>query len=185
MHNLILQFAVLISPLLHMQTVQVSPTIYRGPDPKIKDIYALHDQGIKTIVSLRTNPQYNKQELCDKLGMHWYHIKTGVFHTPSADQFDQFRTIVNNPKNQPCFISCEVDMDRTLVYLAAQQVVDEHWTIAQMEQEFKENHQKRWWPIFCKYERKVTEYANSRAQQTAQSTPSTQTMVSSSEQPTP
>ena len=77
-------------------------------------------------------------------------------------------------------------MDRTLVYLAAQQVVDEHWTIAQMQQEFKENHQKRWWPIFCKYERKVTEYANSRTQQqTAESTTSTQSIVSSSEQPTP
>jgi len=180
-HNFILQFAVLISPLIHMPTEQVSPTMWRGMDPKVKDLYALHDKGIKTIVSLRTNPETKKQELCEKLGMHWINIKTGVFKTPAADQFDQFRAIVNNPKYQPCYISCEVDMDRTLVYIAAQQMCDQHWTTAQIDKEFKENHQKRWWPIFCKYERKVTEYASSHTQQTAnaQTTTSTQAELSS------
>lgn len=187
LHNFILQFAVLISPLIHMPMTQVSPTMWRGMDPKVKDVYALHDQGIKTIVSLRTNPEYKKQVLCEKLGMHWFNIKTGVFKTPSADQFDQFRAIVNNPKYQPCYVACEVDMDRTLVYIAAQQMCDEHWTTAQVEKEFKDNHQKRWWPIFCKYERKVTEYANNRTQETA-STPttiSTHAELSSAERPTP
>jgi hypothetical protein len=166
-------------------------------DPKVKDVYALHDKGIKTIVSLRTNPEFKKEALCEKLGMKWINIKTGVFKTPSADQFDQFRAIVNNPKNQPVYVSCEVDMDRTLVYIAAQQMCDEHWTTAQIETEFKENHQKRWWPIFRKYERKVMEYANMRGQtanaQTTtsttaanvQTTTSTHAELSSAEHPIP
>lgn len=159
-------------------------------DPKVKDIYALHDKGIKTIVSLRTNPEYKKQELCQKLGMRWINIKTGVFKTPTPDQFDQFRAIVNDPQCQPCYVSCEVDMDRTLVYIAAHQMVDEHWTKAQIEKEFSENHQKRWWPIFCKYERKVMEYADAckqEAQETATSrtTTSTHAELSSADRAAP
>ena len=130
----------------------------------MKDIYALHDKGFKTIISLRTNPETRKEKLCDKLGMKWINIKTGVFQTPSAEQFDQFRAIVNDPKNQPIYTSCEVDMDRTGVYVAAYRMVDQHWTVQQMQDEFKSHHQKRWWPIFRKYERVVTAYAKDRAQ---------------------
>lgn len=158
-----IQFAVLYAPLLHGATEQVTPNLFRGPDPKVKAIYALHDKGFKTIISLRTNPETKKKKLCDKLGMQWINIKTGVFKTPSVEQFDQFRAIVNDPKNQPVYTSCEVDMDRTGVYLAAYHMVDQHWTAQQMQDEFKSHHQKKWWPIFRKYERVVTAYAKDHA----------------------
>jgi len=141
---------------------QVTPVLYRGPDPKVEDIYALHDKGMKTIISLRTNPEHDKERLCQKLDMKWVQIKTGVFKTPSADQFDQFRSIVNDPQQQPVYASCEIDMDRTGVYIAALRMVDQHWSAAQMNEELRLHHQKRWWPIFRKYQRVVTEYADSR-----------------------
>ena len=169
-HALMLQFAFLYAPLIHCTTEQVAPSIYRGGDPKVKDIYALHKQGIKTIISLRTNPERNKERLCEKLGMHWDNIKTGVFMTPSDDQFDRFREIVNDPNNLPCYVSCEVDMDRTGVYLAAYRMVDQNWTTSQMQQEFSEHHQKKWWPIFRKYERVVVQYADKRRPPTAEKT---------------
>ncbi|MDR3612149.1 MAG: hypothetical protein P4L53_01195 [Candidatus Obscuribacterales bacterium] len=162
LQNIAIQFAFLYAPLVHCVSEQVTPVLYRGPDPKVKDIYALHDKGVKTIISLRTNPEHDKERLCQKLGMKWVQIKTGVFKTPSADQFDQFRSIVNDPKQQPIYASCEIDMDRTGVYIAAMRMVDQHWTAAQMDDEFRLHHQKRWWPIFRKYQRVVTEYADSR-----------------------
>jgi protein tyrosine phosphatase (PTP) superfamily phosphohydrolase (DUF442 family) len=162
LQNIAIQFAFLYAPLVHCVSEQVTPVLYRGPDPKVKDIYALHDKGVKTIISLRTHPERDKERLCEKLGMKWVQIKTGVFKTPSADQFDQFRSIVNDPKQQPVYASCEIDMDRTGVYIAAMRMVDQHWTEAQMNEEFREHHQKRWWPIFRKYQRVVTEYADSR-----------------------
>lgn len=162
LHNLLIQFAFLYAPLIHGNTEQVTPTLYRGKDPKIKEIQVLHDQGIKTIISLRTNPERKKQELCEKLGMQWIQIKTGVFMTPRVEQFDQFRAIIKDPKYQPCFTSCEIDMDRTGVYIAAYRMVDQHWTAEQMAQEFKEHHQKTWWPIFRKYQRTVVAYAQLR-----------------------
>jgi protein tyrosine phosphatase (PTP) superfamily phosphohydrolase (DUF442 family) len=162
LQNIAIQFAFLYAPLVHCATEQVTPVLYRGPDPKIKDIAALHDKGIKTIISLRTHPEHDKERLCQKLGMKWVQIKTGVFKTPSADQFDQFRSIVNDPKQQPIYASCEIDMDRTGVYIAAMRMVDQHWTAAQMDDEFRLHHQKRWWPIFRKYQRVVTEYADSK-----------------------
>jgi protein tyrosine phosphatase (PTP) superfamily phosphohydrolase (DUF442 family) len=157
--TLVLQFAFLYAPLLHCQTHQVSPGLYRGPDPHMADIRSLHAKGIKTIISLRTNGQANKARLCKQLGMNWVWIKTGVFHSPTEDQFDRFRAIVNDPKQQPVYASCEIDMDRTGVYIAAYRMVDEHWSEAQVKQEFRENHQKRWWPAFRKYQSVVAAYA--------------------------
>jgi protein tyrosine phosphatase (PTP) superfamily phosphohydrolase (DUF442 family) len=158
--KLAIQVAFLYAPFLHGATEQVTPFLYRGPDPKVKDIYLLHDKGFKTIISLRTNPETRKKKLCDSLGMKWINIKTGVFKTPSTEQFDQFRAIVNDPKNQPVYTSCEIDMDRTGVYIAAYRMVDQHWTVQQMNEEFSAHHQKKWWPIFRKYQRVVVAYAN-------------------------
>jgi protein tyrosine phosphatase (PTP) superfamily phosphohydrolase (DUF442 family) len=163
-HALLIQVAFLYAPLLHVATEQVTPNLYRGPDPKTKDIYELHDKGIKTIISLRTNPERRKQRLCEKLGMQWIQIKTGVFKTPTDEQFDQFRAIVNDPKRCPCYTCCEIDMDRTGVYLAAYRLVDKNWSTEQIKQEFNIHHQKDWWPIFRKYQKVATAYARSKQQ---------------------
>jgi len=181
-HNLLIQVVFLWAPLSHGTTEQVTPNLSRGQDPKMKDIYALHDKGIKTIISLRTNPQRKKQRLCEQLGMNWIQIKTGVFKTPTNDQFDRFRAIVNDPKMQPCYTACEVDMDRTGIYIGAYRMVDQHWTAEQVDQEFREHHQKTWWPIFRNYQRHVVAYA---AEQQNLASAKTDTVVSSSPQPQP
>jgi protein tyrosine phosphatase (PTP) superfamily phosphohydrolase (DUF442 family) len=163
LHNIVIQMAFMYAPLMsHGPIEQVTPNLMRGPDPKVADIYALRDNGVKTIISLRTNPEHKKQELCKKLGIKWIQIKTGVFKTPTDEQFDEFRQIVDDPKNQPCYSSCEIDMDRTGVYIAAYRMVDQHWTSQQMVDEFTSHHQKKWWPVFRKYEGKVVAYANKR-----------------------
>lgn len=164
LHNIAIQFAFLYAPLIHTPVEQVTPNLYRGQDPKASQLYELKQKGIKTIISLRTNPERKKAELCKKLGMNWYQIKTGVFKTPTDEQFDEFRKIVDDPKNQPCYTSCEIDMDRTGVYIAAYRMVEEHWTTTQMVNEFNSHHQKKWWPIFRKYEAKVVAYAKRRGQ---------------------
>jgi tyrosine-protein phosphatase SIW14 len=178
LHNLIIQVAFLYAPFVHGKIEQVTPTLYRGLDPKASVIHKLHDEGIKTIISLRTNPEWKKQRLCEELGMSWIQIKTGVFKTPTHEQFDQFRSIVNDPKYQPCYTACEVDMDRTGVYIAAYRMVDQHWTAEQMDAELKEHHQKTWWPIFRKYQKDVIAYAKEKLE----AKDASKTVVSSSEQ---
>jgi len=164
--NLLIQFAFLYAPLVHCNTEQVTPTLMRGPDPKMKDIQVLHDKGIKTIVSIRVNGQRKKREQAEKLGMKWIQLPTGVFKVPTDAEFDSFRAIINDPKNQPCYTSCELDMDRTGVYIAAYRMVDQHWTAQQMNDEFRAHHQKRWWWIFRKYQGAVEAYAQKRLNQT-------------------
>ncbi len=178
-HNFVLQFAVLFAPLIHTPMEQITPTLYRGLDPKVKDIHVLHDKGFKTIISLRTNPQMKKQRLCNQLGMKWIVIKTGVFKVPTFDQMDQFRSIVNNPKNLPIYTACEINMDRTSVYIAAHRMVDLHWTAQQVADEFKQHHQKTWWPPFRKYLSAVEAYAAQRTT-VASETPSSGSFTSSS-----
>ena len=158
----LLQFAFLYAPFVHPPMEQIGPGLYRGPDPKVREIYELHDKGFKTIISIRTNAEDKKRRLCDKLGMRWVHISTGVFKTPSEDQFDQFRAIINKPENLPCLVSCELGMDRAGVYIAAHRMADENWSAQQMEEEFRTHHQKRWWPVFRKYQKHVVGYAGRR-----------------------
>jgi len=181
LHNVIIQFAFLYAPLIHCSMEQVTPGLYRGPDPKMKVIRELHDKGIKTIISLRTNPQRKKQKLARELGMNWVQIKTGVFMTPSFEQFDQFRAIINDPAKQPVYAACEIDMDRTGVYIATYRMVDQHWTAEQMDEEFKKHHQKTWWPIFRKYQRDVIAYSEKKKAE--QQKVGSETVVSSSPQP--
>jgi hypothetical protein len=157
--SILIQFAFLYAPFIHCPTERVAPNIYRGGDPKTRDIYMLRDKGIKTIISLRVNPQKNKTLLCEKLGMQWVHIPTGIFLTPKTDEFDHFRAVVNNPKNLPCYMACEVDMDRTGVYIAVYRMVDQYWSIEQVKEEFRQHHQKKWWPPFWNYAKAVEEYA--------------------------
>jgi protein tyrosine phosphatase (PTP) superfamily phosphohydrolase (DUF442 family) len=155
--------AFMYAPLMsHGSIEQVTPNLMRGPDPKIADIYPLRDNGVKTIISLRTNPERKKQKLCKELGMKWIQIKTGVFKTPTDEQFDEFRKIVDDPQNQQCYASCEIDIDRTGVYIAAYRMTDQGWTTQQMVDEFVSHHQKKWWPVFRKYEGKVVAYAKKR-----------------------
>ena len=163
-HRFLIQFAFLYAPLLHCHPEQVTPNLYRGGDPKIKDIYVLHDKSFKTIISLRTNPERNKARLCEKLGLKWINIPTGVFLTPTNEQLGQFCTIVKDPKNLPCYVSCEIDMDRTGVYLAAYRMADCNWSVQQMNDDFRQHHQKRWWPVFRKYQRVAIKYAESQKQ---------------------
>lgn len=158
-HNLILQMAFMYSWFWHFPTHEISPNLYTGPDPKVKDIYALHDKGVKTIVSLRLHEQPKKEKLCQQLGMRWYQIKSGVFLAPTDEQFDKFRAILNNPGNLPCYTACEVGSDRVGVYLAAYRAVDQHWTEDQIAQGFRDEHQKTWWPAFRKYKPAVIAYA--------------------------
>lgn len=141
---------------------QIGPNLYRGPDPSAREIRALHDKGFKTIISIRTNSEEKKRKLCERLGMRWVNIPTGVFLVPTDDQFDQFRAIINQPENLPCLVSCELGMDRAGVYIAAHRVADENWSEKQMREEFCTHHQKRWWPVFRKYQRHVISYAERR-----------------------
>lgn len=139
----------------------------------MQQIQELHkDKGIKTFISMRTNPQKKKEKLCKEIGCNWVWLKTGVFKVPTFEAMDKFRAVVNDPAMQPCYASCEVNMDRTGVYIAAHRMVDLHWTAQQVEDEFKAHHQKTWWPPFRKYLPQVEAYAAARSSGVA-SAPST------------
>lgn len=174
LRTFMLQMAFLFAPLVPGHTTEAEPGIYRGQDPKMKEIRELQQQGIKTIISLRTNPQRKKARLAQSLGMKWVNIPTGVFKVPTNVEFDSFRAVVNNPANKPCYVSCEVDSDRVGLYLAAHRLVDLGWTPEQVQADFKKNHQKTWWPPFRKYYARVVSYAESNraAQARKQESPS-------------
>lgn len=145
-------------PITHMQ--KISDILYRGSEPGVNELERLKAQGIKTIVSCRTNPEKSKARLAEKLGMNFINIPTGVFIAPGTKEINVFLRLVHNPANQPVYVSCIIGTDRTSVYVAAYRVVDQHYTYEQACADMKKNHLKPWWYSFRQYKKVVRQYAD-------------------------
>lgn len=139
---------------------KVAPGFYRGKDPKIEDIYRLKKRGFKTILSVRAHMQPKKIMLCQRLGMQFLHIPTGVVKVPGDPEVQTFLRIVQNKKNLPLYIACEGNTDRTSFYVAIYRVVVEHKPYATAEAEFKERGVREWWHTFRAYKKTIHAYAD-------------------------
>ncbi len=139
---------------------KLSPTLYRGPDPSESTLIKLKEMGVKTIVSVRMNPNNRTSAEARKMGLQWIHIPTGVFITPRKPEVDKFLEIVKDPKNQPVYLSCTLGADRTGYYIAMYRMVLEGWENDKADLAMKKQFSK-WWPawyVFHDYRKKVRQF---------------------------
>lgn len=139
---------------------RVSPALYRGEDPRTEDLAALKKLKIKTIVSLRTNPQEEKAQFFQRHGINFIHMKIGVIKVPSDVEVRRYIRIVQNKKLQPVYTSCEGNRDRTSFFIAAYRILAQHKSYAEAEQEFTAHRARMWWHTFRAYKKKLKEYAS-------------------------
>lgn len=139
---------------------KVSPGMYRGEDPRTDDLAALKVLKIKTIVSLRTNPQVKKARFFRQHGINFIHMKVGVVKVPTDAEVRRYLRIVQNKRNQPVYTSCEGNRDRTSFFIAAYRILAQKMSYAEAEKEFTAHRARMWWHTFRVYKKKLKEFAS-------------------------
>lgn len=84
-----------------------------------KDIHALHQQGIRAILSLTEQPLWSQRqitpELFAELDIHYCHVPIPDHHPPSSEQAIQIMHSIKNMADQqrPLLIHCHAGVGRT------------------------------------------------------------------------
>lgn len=116
---------------------QVSPTYFRGEQPKGAEYASLAAFGIKTVIDLQADGQSNERGLVEKAGMKFHRIPMTTHVAPTKAQIAEFLKLVNDPENQPVFVHCAGGKHRTGVMTAVYRMTNDGWTADKAFSEMK------------------------------------------------
>jgi protein tyrosine/serine phosphatase len=106
----------------------VDEGVYRGGQPNAKGFSFLKEQGVKTIINLRSED--DEGEMIAKLGMRYFHIPIRLLFPwskiPNA-AIEKYFEVVNNPDNHPIFFHCHRGADRTGALAAFYRIANQGW----------------------------------------------------------
>ncbi len=129
------------------QIEKVSDGLYRGPYVNEKRLAELKKLGVKTIINVRLNPEKDSQKMAREMGIKWVHIPSGVFIAPREKEWDKFLSVVEDPDNQPVYLTCTLGADRTGFYVGLYRLAVQRWkkdkAIEEMEGGFSP-----WWHLW-------------------------------------
>jgi predicted protein tyrosine phosphatase len=96
---------------------------------------AIHDYGIRTVVSLRDADAFDRAEeaFCQKEEINFYRLPPKRWDTsngPAEAEVNvrQFRDIIDDPDNYPILVHCFAGIHRTGAYVAIYRMERERWT---------------------------------------------------------
>jgi protein tyrosine/serine phosphatase len=119
--------------------------LYRSGQMSLAGLkWAIHDYGIKTVITLRDSfyanyppPDLAEEEYCRAEEINYCRISPRTWWAPDGclpaaeEGVRQFREIMDNPKNYPVLIHCFAGLHRTGAFCAIYRMEYEHWTNAQ------------------------------------------------------
>jgi tyrosine-protein phosphatase SIW14 len=103
---------------------------------------AIHDYGIKTVISLRDSPDgYGpapdkaEESFCRQEELSFYRFSPRGWDSrdgaaPAEENVKKFLAIVRNPRNQPVLIHCFAGIHRTGAYCAVYRMEEDQWVNA-------------------------------------------------------
>jgi tyrosine-protein phosphatase SIW14 len=110
---------------------------------------AIHDQGIKTVITLRdayipdyAPPDQKEENFCKAEELNYYRISPRSWRAPDgsvpADEgVHRFLEIMNNKDNYPVLIHCFAGIHRTGAFCALYRMEFDHWTNARAIEELR------------------------------------------------
>jgi len=120
-------FRYLASPAGPVRFARVAATVYRGGQPTLRDLEALRDLGVKTIVNLRREDSdaWRREELdAKRLGLRFVHFPFyGVFGANETFLLP----IVKELRKGDVYVHCLHGRDRTSLMVALYRVLVENW----------------------------------------------------------
>ena len=124
---------------------QVTPELYRGPQPTDVELNQLAAQGVKTIIDLRFGNRHSKEERMSakSLGLNYIHIPLGYF-IPSKKKIARILSVIRSPLTQPVFVHCRYGEDRTSMVVAIYQISDRGMSRQDAAQDMEKHNFKSW-----------------------------------------
>jgi tyrosine-protein phosphatase SIW14 len=112
---------------------EVTPTLYRGSQPKEEGFAKLAEFGITIVVDLRGSRDKEREKVT-KVGMQYVPIPWRCFHPEDAD-FAQFLALLRKNPGSKVFVHCNTGIDRTGMMIAAYRIAEQGWTAAEARKE--------------------------------------------------
>jgi tyrosine-protein phosphatase SIW14 len=114
---------------------EVTPTLYRGAQPRKHGFEALAKMGIRIVVDLRGDRRGERREV-NRLGMEYVPMHWQCSF-PKDRLFAQFLTLIRKNPGKKIFIHCRVGDDRTGMMIAAYRMAEEGWSAKQAMKEME------------------------------------------------
>ena len=112
---------------------EVTPTLYRGAQPRKHGFEALAKLGIQIVVDLRGDRDGERKEVT-ALGMEYVPMYWQCSF-PKDRVFADFLTLIRKNPGKKIFVHCRVGDDRTGMMIAAYRMAEESWTPKQAMEE--------------------------------------------------
>ncbi len=120
----------------------VTQNLFRGGQPSQAGLEFLKNQGIKTVVNLRSENQ--EQEAVEKLGMKYVHIPLSAWGSVGEEAIQTFLKATRDSEQGPVFVHCERGADRTGFMVALYRIAVQGWNADQAYGEARALGM-RWW----------------------------------------
>jgi len=140
---------------------EVTPTLYRGAQPRKHGFEALAKMGVHIVVDLRGNRKGERQEVT-RLGMRYVPMHWQCSF-PKDRIFAEFLTLIRKNPGKKIFVHCRVGDDRTGMMIAAYRMAFEGWSAKQAMVEmtkygFSPVHRRLICPRLSEYEEHFPEH---------------------------
>jgi tyrosine-protein phosphatase SIW14 len=113
---------------------EVSPTLYRGAQPRRDGLTNLLRMGIELVVDLRDGERLEERDAVTKLGMEYVAIPW-LCNQPDNETTARFLTLLRDNRDKRIFVHCYYGTDRTGMMIAAMRMTEEKWTAAEARKE--------------------------------------------------
>jgi hypothetical protein len=105
---------------------EVTPTLYRGAQPRNHGFQTLAKMGVQIVVDLRGDRDGERKEVTS-LGMQYVPMHWECSF-PKDRIFADFLTLIRKNRGKKIFIHCRVGDDRTGMMIAAYRMAEEGWS---------------------------------------------------------
>src|SRR6202790_4055568 len=112
---------------------EVTPTLYRGAQPKEHGFEALAKMGFQIVVDLRGDRDSEREEVT-RLGMQYISMHWQCSF-PKDSVFADFITLIRSNPGKKIFVHCRVGDDRTGMMVAAYRMAEEGWSAERAREE--------------------------------------------------
>src|SRR6202047_5493460 len=146
---------------------EVTPTLFRGAQPKEHGFEALAMMGVQIVVDLRGDRDKEREEVT-RLGMQYVSMSWQCSF-PKDRIFAAFLTLIRANPGKKIFVHCRVGDDRTGMMIAAYRMAEEGWTAKQAMEEmtkygFSLPHRRLICPRLSEYEENFPERFASKSE---------------------